>query len=183
MRANRWDEEEVILIPPPPPEDVIKPAEFPPYNPPVAPTPPVDLTGAAPVEVGPLPPVIRDDITLIPAPTPAPPAPAPSVSPTPSFTPVSAKPRNGPQGWITTQDYPSADLRRGNEGTAQYRLTVGSNGRVNGCQITKSSGARGLDDATCRYVERRARFDPATNGEGRPVVGTYSGTVTWQIPD
>lgn len=60
---------------------------------------------------------------------------------------------------------------------------IGSNGRVNECEITRSSGHASLDRNTCRLIERRARFDPATNNRGETTVGTYSGSITWQIPD
>jgi protein TonB len=85
--------------------------------------------------------------------------------------------------WITTDDYSRSDLTRNREGTARYRLVIGSDGRVDACEITSSTGHTSLDTATCRLIERRARFDPATNSQGNRVVGTYSGSVTWQIPE
>ncbi|ANC50469.1 hypothetical protein CP97_14783 [Aurantiacibacter atlanticus] len=54
---------------------------------------------------------------------------------------------------------------------------------MNACEIIGSTGHASLDNATCRLIERRARFDPATSTSGETVVGTYTGTVTWQIPD
>lgn len=144
-----------------------------------APEPLIKLTPPSGVEVFP-PDGFVPDVGLIPDPnfgiTPVTPR------PTPTFTPTAPIPRNGPQGWITNNDYPGSDLRRGNEGTAQYRVVVGADGRVSNCQIIVSTGHRGLDDATCRHIERRARFDPAKNGEAKPGVGNYSGSVTWQIP-
>lgn len=124
---------------------------------------------------------VAPDVVRKPAPNfdPAPITPRP----TPTFTPTAPIPRNGPQGWITTNDYPGSDLRRGHEGTAQYRVVVGSSGRVSSCEIIASTGHVGLDAATCRHIERRARFDPAKNGEAKPGVGSYSGSVTWQIPE
>ena len=61
-------------------------------------------------------------------------------------------------------------------------VTVGADGRVSGCDIVRSSGYRGLDQATCRAVTRRARFRPATDGNGQNVAGSYSNSVRWQIP-
>ncbi len=153
--------ESVITAPEPPiriPVDRAPPAE---------PTRP-DLTG--PVVLDPTPPVLD-----IPAP-PAPPA-------TPLFDPVGPLPTNGPAGWITNNDYPRQALVRGWEGTSGYRLVVGSNGRVSECEITRSSGHSVLDREACQQLERRARFDPAKNNRGDVVVGTYTGQVTWQIPD
>nr|WP_166176160.1 energy transducer TonB [Altererythrobacter segetis] len=114
------------------------------------------------------------------------------VTPTPTATyspptslglkPKAAAPRNQPSGWATTDDYPSRDLRQGNEGTAFFRAIVGTNGRVSACEIVRSSGHPGLDAATCKAVTARARFEAATNENGEKVVGTYSSSVRWQIP-
>ena len=93
-----------------------------------------------------------------------------------------AQPSNDSARWITTDDYPAAALRRGQEGTASYRLTLSSSGRVSACEITTSSGDSQLDSATCRFITRRARFTPATDSSGVAVVGTYTGTVRWEIP-
>ena len=111
------------------------------------------------------------------------PAVIPPTPPAPAITPVGASPRNGPAGWITTNDYARSDLVREREGTAGYRLVIGSDGRVDACEITRSSGHSSLDRNTCRLIESRARFDPATNNRGETTVGTYTGTVTWQIPE
>jgi protein TonB len=113
-----------------------------------------------------------------PAVTPQPPSPSPSAS----FTPSGARPRNDSGGWITTDDYPAAPPRRGIEGTTAYRLGIATSGRVSTCEITASSGDAQLDAATCKFITRRARFEPAADGKGAPVTGTYSGTVLWQIP-
>lgn len=104
-------------------------------------------------------------------------------TPAPRFSPVGVSPRNNISGWITNNDYPSSELRRGNEGMAQYRLVVGTDGRVDACEITRSTGHARLDRVTCDMIERRARFNPAKDETGATVVGTYSGNVTWQIPE
>ncbi|KRA83821.1 hypothetical protein ASD76_07340 [Altererythrobacter sp. Root672] len=64
-----------------------------------------------------------------------------------------------------------------------YSLIIGSNGRVSACDVVRSSGNSQLDEATCRLITRRARFDPATDGSGAKIIGSFSGTVLWQIPD
>lgn len=108
----------------------------------------------------------------------APPLPAP----TPTFPPRMAMPRGNPGDWATTTDYPARDLREGNQGIARFLLTIGADGRVQSCRITQSTGFSGLDDATCRNVSRRARFEAATDGTGASVSGTYSGSIRWVIP-
>jgi protein TonB len=86
-------------------------------------------------------------------------------------------------GWITNDDYPRAALVREWEGTLSYRLVVDSAGRVTGCSVTQSSGHRALDEAACRLVTRRARFEPASDATGAATGGSYAGVVTWSIPD
>jgi protein TonB len=45
-----------------------------------------------------------------------------------------------------------------------------------------SSGSPDLDQATCDNVRRRARFAPATDGEGNPTTGSYTNSIRWVIP-
>lgn len=98
------------------------------------------------------------------------------------FAPKIARPRGDLTRWVTTQDYPSVDLRAGNSGTVRFRLAIDGAGRVTGCTVTQSSGHPGLDAATCRNVARRARFDAASDAAGEKVAGTYDGTIRWVIP-
>lgn len=178
---DTWDIKEVP--PPPPPQPSVEPPEQA-IAPVTAPQPPIPLERTATIEVEQVQPNLASEVILLPPSRPIEiPGPAVTPSVTPSIAPVSPIPRNGPTGWITTNDYARSDLVREREGTANYRLVIGSNGRVNDCEITSSSGHASLDRSTCRLIERRARFDPATNNRGDTTVGTYSGSVTWQIPD
>ncbi len=177
------DRKEDPEIPPPPPDETVVDDSF---VKPVAPIPPLDLGNRPPVETDvfdsadPLEPT-----GLVAGPTPLPTfaAPLPTPSASPSFAAIGARPRNSQSGWITNDDYPRAGITRQLEGTARYRLIVGSNGRVDACEITASTGHQVLDAATCRLIERNARFDAAKDETGRTVVGTFTGQVTWQIPD
>jgi periplasmic protein TonB len=158
--------------PPPEPEKQIEP--------PVVSPPPLVKTVTPP-------PTVRTVDTPPPAapivPTAAPPAPA---APPPPPPPVAKRPNPIPKGnpgnWANTNDYPSRALQQEREGTTGFRVTVGPNGRVTECSITSSSGHPDLDQATCSNVQRRARFDPALDGNGQPTTGTYSNRVRWQIP-
>ena len=108
---------------------------------------------------------------------PAPPAPVPS------FSPISAKPRNDPGAWLSDRDYKSAWARRELTGVASFRLDISQTGKVTGCRITGSTGHSELDQATCSLVQRRARFEPARGSNGEPVAGSYSSSVRWQLPE
>lgn len=167
---------------PPPPPPPTPPAVETPTQTAMAPVPRIELTPVPAPQIEPLRPL---EPTLSYVPTPPAPAPtlAPIPQPSPSFAPKRPVPLGNPGSWITTDDYPAAPLRRGIEGMAGYRLVIGSDGRVTACELTRSSGSAQLDDATCRYLTRRARFSPATDANGATTVGTWTGTVEWRIPE
>ncbi|MEM7781436.1 MAG: energy transducer TonB [Pseudomonadota bacterium] len=103
--------------------------------------------------------------------------------PIPSFDPVSAAPSGNPGEWITNSDYRTSWINRGFEGVAGFSLTIDTRGRVTNCSITQSTGHSALDQATCRLLERRARFEPARDSSGNTVSGSYSSSVNWSIPE
>jgi Gram-negative bacterial TonB protein C-terminal len=93
--------------------------------------------------------------------------------------------------WITSDDYPPRAMREELQGTVAYTLTVNVNGRVQACDMTKNENPTimtsvndvpELNIATCRNITRRARFIPATDAEGRPLLANYSGRVRWALP-
>ncbi len=110
------------------------------------------------------------------------PQPEPTTTPPPQFKPISARPKGKWQQWVTTNDYPTHDLRAEHAGTTRYRLAVDSGGRVTNCSVTGSSGWPGLDRAACERVSARGRFEPATDESGARISGSFAGSVTWQIP-
>lgn len=180
---------EFRLDPPPPPEtspepDQAKP-DVTPNQPMVAPTPELPLIVEMPISPAPFDPDLPfiDTIPLSGRGPLAPPAPPTPPAPFPAFTPKGAVPLNGPAGWITNDEYPRAALTRGWEGTLSYRLAIGADGKVDDCRVTRSSGHDLLDQTACRWVSRRARFDPATDAHGRKIGADYSGSVSWRIPD
>jgi len=99
------------------------------------------------------------------------------------FTPKAATPANRRERWVTTDDYPRQPLVDEIEGRTGYSLVIGTNGQVSACDVTSSSGNRALDQATCKWIAKRAKFEAATDETGAKVVGRYSGVVSWQIPD
>jgi len=157
--------------PPPPKKDTAPP---PPVAPPVR------------INVSTTPPQITT-VQTAPPPAPpvlvaAPPASAPPAPPPPRVQPKGAQPKGNPGNWATTNDYPTRALREEREGTTGFRVTVGPDGRVTDCQITSSSGSPDLDSTACAKIRSRARFTPATDGEGQPTTGSYSNRVRWVIP-
>lgn len=157
---------------PPPPKKMATPPPI------VAPPPKINVaTVAPPIQT----------VSVAPPPAPpvlvaAPPVVAPPAPPAPRFQPKPASPKGNPGNWATTNDYPTRALREEREGTTGFRVTVTPDGRVGSCSITSSSGSPDLDEAACSNITRRARFSPATDGEGNPTSGSYASRVRWVIP-
>ena len=86
------------------------------------------------------------------------------------------------RGRLMNSDYPRSAMAAGAEGTVFVRFTVGTDGRVEGCTVTRSSGNEALDTTTCRLIERRFRYEPARDAEGRPVPEVVRKTYEWYIP-
>ncbi len=158
--------------PPPPPKKMATPPPI------VAPPPKINVaTVAPPIQTVTTPPPPAPPVLVAAPPVVAPPAP-----PAPRFQPKSAVPKGNPGNWATTNDYPTRALREEREGTTGFRVTVTPEGRVGSCEITSSSGSPDLDEAACSNITRRARFTPATDGEGNPTTGSYASRVRWVIP-
>ena len=157
--------------PPPPKKDAAPP-------PIVVPPPMMQInTRPPPVETTP----IQQPAPPVNLAPPAPPA-APPAPPPPRIQPKGAQPKGNPASWATTNDYPTRALREERAGTTGFRVSVGPDGKVTSCSVTSSSGSPDLDEATCSNVTRRARFAPATDGEGNPTTGSYSNRIRWVIP-
>jgi periplasmic protein TonB len=159
--------------PPPPPK---KMAAAPPI---VAPPPKFNVsTVAPPVTTVTTPPPPAPPVLVV-----APPGPAAAPPPPPPrFTAKNAQPKGNTGNWVTTNDYPTRALREEREGVTGFRLSIGADGRATGCDVTSSSGSADLDQATCANLMRRARFAPATDGEGNPTTGSYTSRTRWVIP-
>lgn len=105
-----------------------------------------------------------------------------------AFAPASADLRHDavaidPASWITPDDYPPAAIRAGEHGTVAVKLDIGTSGLATGCTIIGSSGSAALDAATCGVLSRRARFQPAIDEQGMPMVSLFFRRVVWQLPE
>lgn len=182
LDANDW-----TWVPPPPkpPEPRPEPSTTPrvrSHSDIVAPRPPLDPLGPSTdirtVDPGPtLPPLGPIDIGpkdgfLKPEPTPSAAGPA-----------TAARAKGDPGGWITRNDYPTRAIREEWTGLTRLRLTIGSDGRVAGCEVTSSSGHPELDNVACDRVTRRARFEPARSSDGAAMAGRYETSVRWVLQD
>lgn len=166
--------------PPPPPEEVPPPPpppDQPMQPPPVVTPPPIVQTMAPPV-------VIQSVPTPPPAYTPPPPAPpAPPAPPPPPTVNKAAGAKGNPADWITNDDYPAASIRAEEEGTTAITWTINTQGRVENCRVTASSGSAALDRAACAALTRRGRYSPALDQAGNPIASTQSRRVVWRLPE
>lgn len=85
-------------------------------------------------------------------------------------------------GRLSNDDYPRAALRAGVEGAVSVRYSVGTNGRVTGCRVTRSSGHAELDATTCRLIEARFRYRPARDAQGTALVEVKTTIFDWLLP-
>ncbi|WP_265571414.1 energy transducer TonB [Sphingomicrobium nitratireducens] len=78
---------------------------------------------------------------------------------------------------LRTKDYPKPLRAQWNRaGPVFARFWVDTNGRASQCRIDRSSGNPAIDAETCRLVETRVRFRPATDASGKPY-GTWYGYI------
>ncbi|MDQ4087548.1 MAG: energy transducer TonB [Pseudomonadota bacterium] len=94
---------------------------------------------------------------------------------------VRVPPRGNLAAFVSNDDYPSAALRAGAQGTSIFMLDIDREGRVTGCRILASSGNESLDNATCRVMRERGRLEPAIGDDGAPIAATLVGSIRWAI--
>jgi periplasmic protein TonB len=82
-------------------------------------------------------------------------------------------------GRILDSDYPRAASEARIGGSVIVRFTVAADGRPRGCSVMRSSGSADLDAATCRLIERRFRYRPARDAQGRPVPAMLGWKQSW----
>lgn len=85
------------------------------------------------------------------------------------------------KGRLKASDYPRAAGDAGAQGTVLAYFDVGVDGRVSGCRVVSSSRNAELDNVTCRLIERRFRYAPARDADGRPVRDVMGWKEVWWI--
>jgi len=82
---------------------------------------------------------------------------------------------------VTVDDYPSAARKANESGLVSIEFTVNPRGRVQDCQIVRSSGSASLDNQTCR-ISSRIGFKPANDESGKPVSERWQWSINWTDP-
>ena len=83
---------------------------------------------------------------------------------------------------FSAEDYPRDALRGGWQGEVRVRVDVDAAGSPKGCALRYGSGWPSLDQATCRVLMARARFEPARDKAGQPMASPSFHTVRWRVP-
>jgi TonB family protein len=84
--------------------------------------------------------------------------------------------------WFSSADYPEEAAWKGTEGTVRFEVDVDASGTPTQCRIIRSSGSSILDEATCKIVKAKGRFQPATGADGQPVSGAFTSSTAWRNP-
>ena len=152
--------------PPPPPKDI----EIPPFVPP----PEVSVQSESAPTI-----TVQQQVQQVAPPVFTPPAP-PVAAPAPALAPPTPSTPKGRGNGISEDDYPDASRRAEEQGVTRVTYTIDPTGKVSACTVTQSSGSPRLDDATCKIIMRRFRFNPATR-DGQPVAENKTQPVRWQL--
>jgi len=94
----------------------------------------------------------------------------------------AARPLTSPVKWVVSSDYPVNMLSAGQPAIVEFRMSVGADGTPASCHIQSTTRPKEFDKAVCGSLMRRARFSPALDAEGKPLVSFYRNTVRFALP-
>lgn len=61
-----------------------------------------------------------------------------------------------------------------------FRLIVDEHGIASGCDVVQSSGSPVVDERACTLLQQRARFRPARDNKGEPIISTYQRQIIFR---
>jgi len=73
------------------------------------------------------------------------------------------------KGYLTYSDIPDSLRQTDFDVTVWVRYVVETDGHVDNCRVTNSSGRPEVDAITCRLIEQRFRYKPSKMFDGTPV--------------
>jgi hypothetical protein len=88
-----------------------------------------------------------------------------------------AVPMSNPGNWLNSSDYPEDMLQDRQPALVEFRLDVDEMGKATGCYIQATTKPKEFDNAVCKGIVRRAKFDPALDAEGKPMKSYYKNRV------
>lgn len=81
--------------------------------------------------------------------------------------------------WLTSNDYPTGALKRGQSGRLIVRLDVDATGKAQGCRVLYRVASDEFANLTCKLILKRAKFTPALDEFGKPIKSYYIRTINW----
>ncbi|MBN8845328.1 MAG: energy transducer TonB [Sphingomonadales bacterium] len=93
-----------------------------------------------------------------------------------------ATPAESPAKWVRSSDYPQGMLAKQQPAMVQFRLIVGADGAPTACHVQQSTNPAGFNEAVCKALMSRARFEPALDAEGKPFPSFFINSVRFEIP-
>lgn len=83
--------------------------------------------------------------------------------------------------YLRTGDYPEESIKRGEEGTVFFTVSLNIDGLTTACNVDKSSGYGSLDKKTCELILRRGQYRPKIDANGNAVPSTRSNSISWKL--
>jgi hypothetical protein len=93
-----------------------------------------------------------------------------------------AYPKESPQEWLKSTDYPRDMLRKGYAGIVDFRMLVDEQGKPTECIVQDASNPRKFAEHGCELLMKRGTFEPALDAAGKPIKSYWSNRVLWLIP-
>lgn len=84
-------------------------------------------------------------------------------------------------GTISSRDYPKTERAARIGGVVSVAFMVRTDGHVERCAVTRSSGNPALDGITCQLIETRFRYKPARDAAGSPVSERRGWQQRWWV--
>jgi TonB family protein len=84
--------------------------------------------------------------------------------------------------WIIASDYPRNMLAMGKRSLIHIRMIVDTNGTPTSCNIQQSNRLPEFDILVCKSLMKRAKFTPALDENGLPIISYWTQSVFFNLP-
>lgn len=91
----------------------------------------------------------------------------------------SAQPIGNSGKWIQSNDYPPKMVAKGQPALITFRLSIDAMGAPSACHIQQSVGGKEFDEASCKALMKRAKFEPALDAHKKPMASYYRSRVVF----
>lgn len=85
------------------------------------------------------------------------------------------------QNQIPFATYPAEAKQKRQQGVVGFHVELEPDGKLRSCSVTRSSGFKSLDYATCSMLVEHGSFGVTRDDSGRKVMTVGDGIVTWVL--